>query len=273
MVTPLWLSHGTKLITWNIIFVITDRMQHLWMWSYSLNLHWCTLAVKFVNWCPNDITLLITLWLQNPFLSDLLKFLAWTLDIDVLVKMWYFMWIFFLYLLLQGFDLNDIYLSMNWDGIGSGYGLSPVQHQAITWTNAALLSVGHLGTNFSEIWIVILSFSVKKIHLKMFPGSQPSCLSLNVLIKIPESWIHDIALNKRMNNTDCIWTHKRQVLYLSLADWLWGTSILVAHIPQCTNTTPHDAPFCNKNVHMCAHLLQNGALWDICLMHCGICEM
>ena len=24
---------------------------------------------------------------------------------------------------------------------------------------------------------------------------------------------------------------------------------------------------------MCTFLLQNVALWDICLMHCGICEM
>ena len=25
--------------------------------------------------------------------------------------------------------------------------------------------------------------------------------------------------------------------------------------------------------HMCIFLLQNVALWDICLMHCGLCEM
>ena len=37
----------------------------------------------------------------------------------------------------------------------------------------------------------------------------------------------------------------------------------------------HNAPFCDRNVHMCALsvLLQNDALWDIYLMHCGICEM
>ena len=32
-------------------------------------------------------------------------------------------------------------------------GLSPVRRQAITWTNADLLSIGPLGTNFSEIRI------------------------------------------------------------------------------------------------------------------------
>ena len=40
--------------------------------------------------------------------------------------------------------------SMNWISIGSGNGLSPLRCQAITWTNAGLLSIGLLGTNFSE---------------------------------------------------------------------------------------------------------------------------
>ena len=37
--------------------------------------------------------------------------------------------------------------------IGSAYGLSPIQRQAICWTNAHLLSIKPLGTNFSEILI------------------------------------------------------------------------------------------------------------------------
>ena len=36
-----------------------------------------------------------------------------------------------------------------------GNGLSPVQRQAITWTNAGLLSIRLLGTNFGEIRIRI----------------------------------------------------------------------------------------------------------------------
>ena len=46
--------------------------------------------------------------------------------------------------------------------IGSGNGSSPVQRQAITWTNVGLLSVGILGTSFGEIWIGILSFTFNK---------------------------------------------------------------------------------------------------------------
>ena len=48
---------------------------------------------------------------------------------------------------------------MNWINIGSGNGLSPDWHQAITWTNAALLSIIPLRTNYSEIWINIQNFS------------------------------------------------------------------------------------------------------------------
>ena len=55
-----------------------------------------------------------------------------------------------------------IYASVNRVGNGSGNGLSPVRRQAITWTNADLLLIGLLGTNFSEISIGILSFSFKK---------------------------------------------------------------------------------------------------------------
>ena len=47
----------------------------------------------------------------------------------------------------------------------------------------------------------------------------------------------------------------------------------VAQIPQCTSLISHNAPFCNRNLHVCAFLLQNGALWDMCLMHFVVCVM
>ena len=56
---------------------------------------------------------------------------------------------------------------MNWVNIRSGNGLSPVRRHTITWTNAGLLAIGLPGTNFSEIWIGILVFSLKKMHLKI----------------------------------------------------------------------------------------------------------
>ena len=51
--------------------------------------------------------------------------------------------------------------------IGSDNGLSPGRHQAIIWTNARILLIGPLGTNFSAILIEIYTFLFKKMHLKM----------------------------------------------------------------------------------------------------------
>ena len=51
--------------------------------------------------------------------------------------------------------------------IGSDNGLSPGRRQAIIWTNAGILLIGPLGTNFSEILIATETFSFKKMHWKM----------------------------------------------------------------------------------------------------------
>ena len=66
--------------------------------------------------------------------------------------------------------------------IGSDNGLSPGRRQAIIWTNAEILLIEPLGTNFSEILIGIETLSFKKLHLKMSSGKwRPSCLGLNLL--------------------------------------------------------------------------------------------
>ena len=67
--------------------------------------------------------------------------------------------------------------------MGSDNGLSPVRRKAILWTNAGILLIGLLGTNFSDILIVIQTFSFKKLHLKTSSAKwRPFCLGLNVLI-------------------------------------------------------------------------------------------
>ena len=45
--------------------------------------------------------------------------------------------------------------------IVSDNGLSPGRRQAIIWTSAGILLIGHLRTNFSEILTEILAFSLK----------------------------------------------------------------------------------------------------------------
>ena len=57
---------------------------------------------------------------------------------------------------------GDIHASLNCVIIVSDNGLSPVRHQSISWTNADLLLIGSLGANFSEIWIKLQTFSLKK---------------------------------------------------------------------------------------------------------------
>ena len=68
--------------------------------------------------------------------------------------------------------------------IGSDNGLSPGRREPIIWTNAGILLIGPLGTNFNKILIEIHKFSFKKIHFKMSSGKWwPSCLGLNVLME------------------------------------------------------------------------------------------
>ena len=78
---------------------------------------------------------------------------------------------------------NALYALKNSGNISSDNGLSPGWRLAINRTNAGLLSIGNLGTNFSEIVIEIQTFSLKKIYyLKISSGKwRPFCLVLNVL--------------------------------------------------------------------------------------------
>ena len=65
---------------------------------------------------------------------------------------------------------------------GSDNGLPPDRRQAIIWTNAGLLLIEPLGTNFSEMLIEILTFSFKKMRLIVSSAKRrPFCFGLNVL--------------------------------------------------------------------------------------------
>ena len=86
--------------------------------------------------------------------------------------------------------------------IGSDNGLSPERRQANIWTNAGILLIGTLGTNFSEILSEIHTFSFKKMHLKTSSAKRrPFCLDLNV-----SSWLvigdgNDTSVYKLFINT------------------------------------------------------------------------
>ena len=80
--------------------------------------------------------------------------------------------------------------------IDSDNGLSPGRRQAIISTNAGILLLGPLGTNFNEILIGIQTFSFEKMHLKMSSAKwRPFCLGLNVLklLRSLGSWVREIG--------------------------------------------------------------------------------
>ena len=73
--------------------------------------------------------------------------------------------------------------------ISSDNGLSPGRRQTIIRTNAGILLIGPLGTNFSEIFFGIQVFSFKKMHVNMSSAKwRPFCLGFNVLTVFDRRW-------------------------------------------------------------------------------------
>ena len=99
-----------------------------------------------------------------------------------------------------------IYASMNWVIIGPGNNLLPVWCHAITWTNAGLLSIGLLGTYFSEIWIGILTLSFRKMQFKMLSAKIEAILARGRWFNISISLI---ALgNRSLHEGNKIFSHR-----------------------------------------------------------------
>ena len=76
--------------------------------------------------------------------------------------------------------------------IGSDNGLLPDRLQAIIWTNAGILLIRPLGTNFSEIIVEILTFSFTKMGLKVSSAKWqpfwPGIDELNELQRLAVDW-------------------------------------------------------------------------------------
>ena len=103
--------------------------------------------------------------------------------------------------------------------IGSDNGLSPGRRQAIIRTDAGILLIRPLGTNFSEILIEILIFSFKKMRLKMSSAKRrPFCLGLNVLSE------SDVP-NYPGRNT--IYTHHSVIDLAGAGTGLWSMTALL----------------------------------------------
>ena len=89
--------------------------------------------------------------------------------------------------------------------IGLDNGLSPGRRQAIIWTNAGILLIWPLGTNFTEILIEIHTFLFKKMHLKM---SSAKCCSFRLCFNV---------LNKSYDcAADCYYNQTKQSITIRI---------------------------------------------------------
>ena len=75
-------------------------------------------------------------------------------------------------------------------------------------------------------------------------------------------------------NVSIWWRHHvNENLSLSTLSTVRAVTRPISRIPQSIRKISHNAPFCNRNVHTCTFLLQQGAFWDMGLVHSGICEL
>ena len=129
--------------------------------------------------------------------------------------------------------------------IGSDNGLWPGRRQAIIRTNAGILLIRPLGTNFSEFLVKILIFSFKKMRLKVSSAKRrPFCLRLNELketrnVNFDKMWIHlwKIQLRKvRLKilsamSYDCHRVSNHQPLDCLFSTLFWLTSKKTSKVP------------------------------------------
>ena len=98
--------------------------------------------------------------------------------------------------------------------IGSDNDLSSGRRQAIIWTNAGILFIQTLGTNFSEILSEIHAVSFNKMHLKMSSAKwRQFCLGHNVLRAITYSTTAPKG-NRELDRYETTVTEKQAACYV-----------------------------------------------------------
>ena len=115
--------------------------------------------------------------------------------------------------------------------IGFDYGLTPGRRRAIIGTNAGILLIGPLGTNFIEILNEIYTFSFKKMRMKMSSGkwrlffSRPQCVKYQAGNQEGDTHVHKIdsqwkitSLWRQNDVATSFWRHN-DVIIASCARW------------------------------------------------------
>ena len=138
-----------------------------------------------------------------------------------------------------------------------------------------------------EMFVVYVSLSrrgwglLSKIHVKFHVGWQGflTWLLIQSDARFWQSLLTNMDFNMEISlipkpqvTCDCILLNDAFCLFHSnfTEVYSWGSYRSLPQTPQCTSPISHNAPFCNRKVHVCTFLLQNDALWDICLIHCHI---
>ena len=78
------------------------------------------------------------------------------------------------------FNLKTLYDVGDLSHLAAGNGFAPGRRQAIRCIDVDSLALWFLATNFNEIRIKVLIFSLTKTHLKMSAKWRPFCLDLSV---------------------------------------------------------------------------------------------
>ena len=127
--------------------------------------------------------------------------------------------------------------------IGSDNGLSPGRRQAIIRTNAGILLIRPLETNFSQFLVEILIFSFKKMRLKVSSAKRrPFCLGLNEFM----NGCMPVCLGRRVqpNNISpnkCFFESNvvLSVIWIEFgATWNYPLLLWTYHAPKYTYTPP-----------------------------------
>ena len=83
--------------------------------------------------------------------------------------------------------------------IGSDNGLTPIQRQAITWTNTDLLRIGPSGTNFGESWI-------KKKKNFIHENASESVVCEMAAILFTGRWVNEVITSQNCScHNSCAW--------------------------------------------------------------------
>ena len=152
-------------------------------------------------------------------------------------------------------------------------GLLSVKRQAIIWTSANVLSIGHLGTNLLNLNWNSKFFILKNALIYWWLGTArrqrlSGCGSDQLVVcrkrfqASPRNGCSLFGVTVVLSIQGCVFS-------VSIDDPCRG-SRTISQIPRFIRQISHNALFCNRNVHTCTFLLQNGALWDMGLVNCGI---